>query len=276
MEGCGKCFETRGALFTHLGWHKRKPHAKRSLSDASTAAAAITNMHAIATAPPATQKVEVPRKRFRKDSLSSKSPGSSSAVQVKRDGSLAEQLSLQQAALKAQMEEMTSASGLAGQGVSRGAYSSYGMYAPQIHEANQLSSGSSFSRDAASSVENAIVAAMGARSHHFTQDHQMSARPGTQVQGQSQTDLGLRSEQFQLPAAAQLQWRQAAQNLQLQEQGVHAHSVSVAPLQLQLQQQQMQIQTQLQHFHSQPQPQLAQQQQQQHYSASTVDELSEV
>ena len=278
MEGCGKLFQTRGALFTHLGWHKRKPQAKRSLSDTNTAAAVITSMHAIASPLPGTgtQKVEVPRKRIRKDNISSQPPGSSSATKAKSEGSLAEQLSLQQAALTAQMQEMTSASGL-----SRGAYSSHSMYgvgsssAPQIHEANILSSSRSFPSDAASSIEHAISTATGTQSH-FTQDQQMSARPGAQVQGQSQTDLGLRSEQFQLSAAAQQQWRQAAQNLQTKEHGAHTQSVSISPLQLQLQQQQLQIQAQLQQLQAQAQPQLAQQVQLQQYSVSPIDELSEV
>ena len=58
IDGCGKLFQTRGALFTHLGWHKRKPVA--NFADR------FSGTRPLVPVGPG-QKIEIPRKRCRKE-----------------------------------------------------------------------------------------------------------------------------------------------------------------------------------------------------------------
>ena len=60
IDGCGKLFQSRGALFTHLGWHKRRPVAKKGFADR------FSGTRPLVPVGPG-QKIEIPRKRFRKE-----------------------------------------------------------------------------------------------------------------------------------------------------------------------------------------------------------------
>ena len=224
-----------------MGWHKRKPHAKRGFSSAGSV---VTG---------AGQKIEVPRKRFRKEHNDAVSVALHASEQAQRDVDLAQQISLQQAALKAQMQQMTANHPIAGSGYSvESLYAGGNLSGPQTQGASNLSSGGSFPPGALALQQAAFIYGMNA-------------------QAEPQPDLGPRGDHFQLPPAAKQQWLEAARNLQLSDQGAH---VQPAPMDQQQYQQQYQPQHQQPYQHQQ-QAQHGQQQEKQHQQlwGAVVDRL---